>query len=395
MESISTLGAYAFPLQIKVWIAFVLTMISVAVISATLSTCPGAKHFWAQFIEFFWIFLGSVLEQVEKSTVPARCSRSVEENIKGDSLRLIASLWLLSVVVISASYKNVFKSDYIFERQWSTNWSKLSYLENFTRLGYPLPSFNMCREAVEEHNCKKRNKNDQYNQVWSTAAFCEKIPRQSELRRRLVPADMWPCLHHLKYSRIIQTAPFGCSQAVVRNCTDRSLLAVRNILIRIELVCRENLKEFIAKTLALPKTALIVPKSRFHRYWRKVLQVLDGNGERKTAIAHNVHAKDESFRQLRRTFARSRVMWIGRTIVHKRLRAYSQSGLDGYWKHMETMAIRLRIQSSFIPRKEFAPLGFMNSDVYFIFWAWMCLNAVSVAVFVWVTAQFFCESALQ
>ena len=294
----------------------------------------------------------------------------------GTASAALAVTWVISMLVLTSFYSAMYSANYIAAPNYRTNWTYLEQLENFSYEGIsddveyflnePLeglvPSNNTGLGYMLNHLGEARFKCRGGDWRRSRSEPCGMLIE--ELGTFFLEADDTIVAKDLKR---LQWA---------RN--HRRMLT--NMINRAKFFDLANGEETYAEHLLRPQTAVVMAKESFQEDWKVFERLTSKTGRR---FGHNLHVYDGLFRRMTAVMTATKFGKEHGTIMEKRLRGLTQSGIYSLWQRWEShrKEHQLEKKQALEIMTEEGGLDFENSEIGVAFNGFVLGIAISDTMF--------------
>ena len=365
METASERGYFSplvQPLSRTIWIVAASSIVVVTIVITGLRWSSVNHRKFAKSIYSVAVVL---LDQPRKILPAAHIGLDAKSNdTLSTGIKLISALWLLSVLVLTTSYKAEYKTNYVIETVYNRSWtSKLLDMNDFSIF-----------IGIEEIEIRKSELQDAHYLPSRVCDYSdEKYVTLSHDPRR-------SCALLLRFTQIKLGEMTHLSYEIRR----QKMAQLEN---RIHLVPMTYMKQVIQKYLTAPKTVFVSPLQFFDADWNYFREAMRLDRKRKFTRHHDnedTTLKADSVYG----FTKGLHAWHKNSIP-RRLKGVASSGIWGLW--LKWKNLRLKVYAS---RKAslghfgYLPLTFSGSDISLVFALFgICVCTCLVTLF---TELFYC-----
>ena len=314
------------------------------------------------------------------SSVFVLCAAMVEQVVWPRKVttawRVFATLWLLTVLIVTNAYRAMMQLNYILQPKYSTVYTRLIDLDKFTLyFTYETPaSWPFCDTKFLLGDANKQSPAD---------SFCAEHVFVSKCYTN---DGRYPCRIH-EEEQILKTRNNHSNPTHSKGYLQwREAYAkkIENMRRRYKIINLSSVKNRdIVKRLKFQRTALVTTLKYFKRDWERVTRASRYND--KVAFANNLGSDDTT---LRSTLGYAIIGGCNkhhrRANILQQLRTLRSSGIHEAWQKWKIWKNSSRNGRSVtsVQAQQYIPLSLSNSDIHFVFQ----LYAIMISLPAWTLA---------
>ena len=388
------------PFQPAVWLLAGLGIAVISSVSAASAFKTSFLQCWTSTVSNILVFSSAFIDQspefpTQKALYPKICV-AVH--------KLLLLNWIITALVLSTYYKSIMKSNYVFEPKYSTNWSRLAEMTNFTfYFAYgDLGLTCTCREG--EYLTWNRRTKGGWKKFWEKT--CEKISKyhtpdsnfddqcalffeieqladtsveskskkETDCQERFKKNSFWSWSSHYEERNIECDVFYGSSdfEAVPQVGLDgypkwieKRKEILQNMKQGLRIICHDSLETAVISDLTQPRTVFVSPEKMFGNDMKVFKKA--GKQVGVTFATNNAEAPETLFHRLDGYRFPGGLNKVHNKLAPSRMKALVHSGIYGLWEKWDSIRDEFIRSQNMTVEKDFVELSLYNSDIYVVF----------------------------